>query len=381
MTGCLTGQRFGDVDIFLTGARDDAEEKLRAIFDAVKAAAVRHDPKNRFLVLRSSWAVTIFVLNGCGRIGPPIQVVLSVYESTLAVLQDFDLDCCCFGFDGQKVVSTPRGMRALRYGVNVLDSDREGPSYFKRAWKYQERGWRVAIPGFDEVKLNSSIINGTYYLLPKSEVLVNASAPELVGKEINILTSELVGQHLRPHECTLKCSFSQRCTVVRGIEYLLARSYGTVKSAVRNENLVAIPLLQDKNCLLLWSQPKDSEVDDDFSAAPFSAVDHFLEKNYAQSEGDDGWLGGGAIRKNTIVTQLRENVLLHMNTNTHLDFVYDFVRNYDELNYVVNAGRPPLTARDEAEFLTRYGIEKYLCFKRAARRTPVRNDWWSAAYG
>ena len=61
--------------------------------------ADRSDPNSRFLVLRSSFAVSVYTLDGSSRIGAPIQIILNVFENTLAVLEDFDLDCCCFAFD------------------------------------------------------------------------------------------------------------------------------------------------------------------------------------------------------------------------------------------------------------------------------------------
>ena len=106
VAAALTGQRCNDVDIFLTGNPSEAEQKLRDVFHAIVAAAHRSDPNARFLVLRSSCAVSVYTLDGSSRIGAPTQIILNVYENILAVLDDFDLDCCCFAFDvsTQKVV-------------------------------------------------------------------------------------------------------------------------------------------------------------------------------------------------------------------------------------------------------------------------------------
>ena len=81
------------------------------------------------------------------------------------------------------MLTTLRGARSLKYGAIVLDSDREGPCFFKRASKYRERGWRIAVPGFEQVKLKASITNSTYYLLPKSQdlLLKGTTPPELLG--------------------------------------------------------------------------------------------------------------------------------------------------------------------------------------------------------
>ena len=191
----------------------------------------------------------------------------------------------------------------------------------RRGRKYQTKGWQVCIPGFDEVKLKRSIVDGSYNLLPKSEILLNAAPPELVGKEISIIASEVVGQHLKPREVKVKCSYLQRCRVVQGIEYLLAYNYARVKTAVCTDNLMAVPLLHQRNCLLLWSQKNDGN-DIDISAAEDSAVDQLLEKNFKHAQtADDAWLSSGGYRKST-VTELRESVVVRMETNTHLDFVY-----------------------------------------------------------
>ena len=99
VTAALTGQRSNDIDIFLIGDPSDAEQKLRDVFDAIVAAAHRSDPNSRFLVLRSSFAISVYTLDGSSRIGAPIQIILNVFENILAVLEDFDLDCCCFAFD------------------------------------------------------------------------------------------------------------------------------------------------------------------------------------------------------------------------------------------------------------------------------------------
>ena len=74
---------------FLTGDPADAEERFRQIFDVIASAALRKNPKNGLLVLRSSFAVSIFIFTNGGRIGTPIQIVLSVYESVVALLDDF----------------------------------------------------------------------------------------------------------------------------------------------------------------------------------------------------------------------------------------------------------------------------------------------------
>jgi len=62
------------------------------------------------------------------------QVITGVIDSILGLLLDFDCDSCCFAYslDDQRVYTTKRGLRALRTGVNVLDSRFMSPCYFRR---------------------------------------------------------------------------------------------------------------------------------------------------------------------------------------------------------------------------------------------------------
>ena len=78
-----------------------------------------------------------------------IQVIVIVVESPLALLLNFDVDSCCFAYvpDDLKVYTTPRGIRALRYGCNVMDSQFSSPSYCHRLEKYAERGFSIAAHG------------------------------------------------------------------------------------------------------------------------------------------------------------------------------------------------------------------------------------------
>ena len=118
-------------------------------------------------------------------------------------------------------------------------------------------------------------------------------------------------------------------------------------------------------------------------------VDHLLDKSFEHeviaeemSEDEDDWWRGGVLRKGTVVSKLRDSIIAQLNTNdAHIDFVYDFVTDYKDLRYVLNAGRPPLTATgSEAQFFEVYGIEQALSFKRASPHDPLRSDWWTAAY-
>ena len=130
-----------------------AEDIFRKVLVVVhKNQASRRGIKSRLLVTRSNAAVTLFRTHGgkpdenC----PPVQVITSTYSTTIELLTNFDVDCACFTWlpiEG-KVVCTARGLRALRYGVNIADNGRfDSPAYCRRLEKYADRGFAVAVPG------------------------------------------------------------------------------------------------------------------------------------------------------------------------------------------------------------------------------------------
>ena len=82
---------------------------------------------HKLVVTRSKYAVTIFRAQAEQIIGPPLQIILSVYKNVAHLLSTFDLDACAVAFLPNKgVYCSPRALRALRYSVNVFDSDLQG---------------------------------------------------------------------------------------------------------------------------------------------------------------------------------------------------------------------------------------------------------------
>jgi hypothetical protein len=98
------------------------------------------------------------------RVDETIQIVLRLYDSVTEVLFGFDCDCCCCAFDGRSVWASDRLLHALRTGVNVLNPLHawpNRPSYELRLSKYAYRGFPVAVPGLDEVRIDWKRIRAT----------------------------------------------------------------------------------------------------------------------------------------------------------------------------------------------------------------------------
>ena len=160
MVAALTDTGFGDIDIFLCCPRDEGAAALRCVYEAAQRLHKRrHGDDAQLLVTRSKYAVTVFSHPSTF---PPVQVILSVCESVVALLTDFDVDCCACAFlpKEKRVVSTPRCLRALRCGANVADSDFDGPGCHGRLLKSNYRGFAVAVPGFDMKRLPRNIVEG-----------------------------------------------------------------------------------------------------------------------------------------------------------------------------------------------------------------------------
>ena len=157
-----SGFEQSDFDFFLYGLTEaEAEAKIVALY--------KHLRQGRDVtVVRSKLAVTFLCggFDGARRCGGRdrtpgeqiiVQVVLRIYKSPAEVLVGFDVDACCFAFDGDTVWATPRSRRALNGFVNVADSDRQSYTYESRLLKYALRGFRVVVPGCDLSKISADL--------------------------------------------------------------------------------------------------------------------------------------------------------------------------------------------------------------------------------
>ena len=174
VAGAICDCPIGDVDIFLHCPIQAARGIIERVYAAVAAHhAQKYGRKGKLLVTRSKNAVTLFQVapDSCGP--PPIQVILSVYADIKELLQGFDVDSCCFCYSPkeQKVWANQRGVRALVFGANLADSRHDGPGYVRRLEKYDSRGFAIAVPGFDPLRLSREVL-GYHIYLQKHDVLL-----------------------------------------------------------------------------------------------------------------------------------------------------------------------------------------------------------------
>ena len=86
-----------------------------------------------------------------------MQIVLRAYSSPAEILMGFDIDSCCFGFDGTRVYGLPRAIRAVVKSQNLIDPSRQSKTYESRLAKYGRRGFAVAVPGFSRQLVKNHI--------------------------------------------------------------------------------------------------------------------------------------------------------------------------------------------------------------------------------
>jgi hypothetical protein len=74
---------------------------------------------------------------------PKVQIVTRKYSSAADVLSSFDIDCCCVAYDGTRAWASPRAVRALCTGVNLIDLKFRSATFENRLLKYARRGFAV----------------------------------------------------------------------------------------------------------------------------------------------------------------------------------------------------------------------------------------------
>lgn len=91
-----------------------------------------------------------------------VQIVLRLYKSPAQILAGFDVPCSCFAYDGQHVLSNPRGLAACMTQCNDVDLSRRSPSYESRLSKYSHRGFEVYCDFLDRSRIDPSIFERSF---------------------------------------------------------------------------------------------------------------------------------------------------------------------------------------------------------------------------
>ena len=417
--GALTGCFAGDLDVFLKVSVEEAEPMLMKIYAAVLQNQA-HVSQKRVLITRTKNAVSFYRIGANNTRCPPVQVITSVIECNLAMLLDFDVDSCCFAFDHDKsqVFTTARGMRALKYGVNIVDSHFASPCYWRRLGKYVERGFSIAVPGYLKERALTNVKNQSYVFIPKYELLLHVGCVT-PGKEVDVAYTENPLTQKR-ELMRVKATAQQIGTVVKGLERLTVLDFGVAKFAntpsrwlcLKHERIVCdtgisgccTPISSGilGEYVLLWGvephHTEATEIEDDeiegYQSTPMAAMYGLLEKAFhqnPQSMEPEGWFKGGIMQK-------LEKEMTKANTSgvyqTAIEcnasrtvigypllFVYDIVgvdTKFKDLKYILDAAHPPL--KDSTHFEKIYGLPRLLKFHVRTKRQPVDANMFANVY-
>ena len=130
----------GDIDLFLINPTN-IEEQVKYLLDFITKQ------RKTNLIMRSKNAITIL---GGGR---NVQIILRSYTTTEQLICGFDVDSCCFAYDGKDVITNSRGYRSVIFGSNVIDPYTSSKNGVERLIKYLNRGYNMFLPfGYDTMK-------------------------------------------------------------------------------------------------------------------------------------------------------------------------------------------------------------------------------------
>ncbi len=132
--------KLNDIDMFIYGLdTEHAKQKIDCIIGSIKQKAIDMRYDTRVYINKN--VVNIYVYDTKKLL--QVQIILRLYDTLAHVLVGFDVDCCAIAYNGKELMTTERGLHALKYRVNVANLKRRSPSYENRLIKYSFRGFDV----------------------------------------------------------------------------------------------------------------------------------------------------------------------------------------------------------------------------------------------
>ena len=187
-----------DLDLYLYGLNEEqSTKKIYEIYENIKKVL-----SCDCVCIRSGKAVSI-VSQYPNR---HVQVIIRLHMSPAEVLHSFDIDSCSIGYDGKNIWCTSRAHYAITNKRNTVDLTRRSFSYEYRLKKYNERGYGVVIPNFDQNKVD-------YRIFVKTPSQVTGLARLLVLENINDnVKHNLYRDVLNMHQATMYKNISLSST-------------------------------------------------------------------------------------------------------------------------------------------------------------------------
>lgn len=165
--------KLNDIDMFIYGLdAEQSKQKIDRVIGSIKQKAI--DMKYDTRVYINKNVVNIYVFDTKKLL--QVQIILRLYDTLAQVLVGFDVDCCAIGYNGKKLMTTERGLHALKYRVNVANLKRRSPSYENRLIKYSFRGFDV-VTNFDYKKA----YNKMFFMQPENYGFTRLLEQELIN--------------------------------------------------------------------------------------------------------------------------------------------------------------------------------------------------------
>lgn len=146
----------GDIDLFIYGlSAEAADRKLQAVFAALRAAVMKQNPSAEVVFVKTANTVTMVAPAPYRK----IQIINRLYHGKSNILNGFDIDCVCVGYDGKSVLATNRAIIALRTKTNTINLEIRGQCYENRLLKYAQRGFAIKVPELRNITLDSEYLS------------------------------------------------------------------------------------------------------------------------------------------------------------------------------------------------------------------------------
>ena len=168
--------RWEDIDIYAYGP-----DALKNIIAGVKICLSHSeykpsDVKDLYVYaripFRTRYSITIPTDGNPGQYSNPnisdpiviIRFILLEFNSPYEILSGFDIDIRCIGFyiqDPETFYCLPRFIKAFETNSNIVDSTRNNSTYIAKLMSYSDKGYKLAIPGYnmENIRISQKVLS------------------------------------------------------------------------------------------------------------------------------------------------------------------------------------------------------------------------------
>ena len=126
-----------DYDLFFYGLNEEQAYKK------IEELLASYEKENGdYSLIVSKYAITV---------NNSIQIILRLYANKEDILNSFDIEASCIGFDGVNVLLNNRGKFAYETGYITVDLDRNSPTYAHRLVKYRKKAFGIILKNLKNV--------------------------------------------------------------------------------------------------------------------------------------------------------------------------------------------------------------------------------------